>query len=240
METYFLTLLKKETVATRTQAFFFEKPENFMFKAGQYLQVRLTEDKNDSHTFSIASAPHEDMIMCATRISPDSDFKRRMAELTEGEKVYIEAPGGQFTLPKEEDIPLVFLAGGIGITTIRSMVRYEEYRNTERPIALFYSNRKPEEAAFLHELESITLPQYRLIATMTGLEGSHVEGSHQEWNGETGYINEKMIRAYVPDVSKPLYYVVGPPRFVEAMVDLLHSLNEVPSTHVKSEDFAGY
>src|SRR3989344_9610297 len=143
------------------------------------MQVFLSDDVKDSHTFSIASAPHENFLMFATRIRKGSDFKMRLAAVEEGEDIRIEAPGGMFLLPKEET-PLAFLAGGIGITTVRSMVKHEEYRTAERPMTVFYANGRPEEAAFLHEIEAITLLNYRLIATMTD-----VEKAGEEWNGET-------------------------------------------------------
>ncbi len=235
MDTYILTLLKKEEVARNTLSCKVSKPENFLFKPGQYMQVFLSEDSSDSHTFSIAAAPHEDFLMFTTRIRKDSDFKQRLAARAEGSELRIEAPGGQFVLPTETELPVVFLVGGIGITPVRSMVKHEEYRSTSRPITVFYSNPTPEDAAFLHELETIALPYYRLVPTMTGMEKSA-----QEWNGEQGYIDEQMLRAHLKDMSQPIFYVVGPPGFVNAMVDLLHSIDEVPSTHVKSEDFAGF
>jgi len=235
MESYTLTLLKKEEVAQETLAFKLQKPEGFTFKAGQYLQVFLSDDTNDSHTFSIASAPHEEFVMFTTRIRDESDFKQRLAQLNEGVQLRIEAPGGQFILPKEEEAPIVFLAGGIGITPVRSMIKHEEKGGTRRPITLFYSNRQPEDAAFLNEMEAVSLPNYRLVATMTDLPNSA-----QEWDGETGYIDRDLLEKYLKNISALLFYIVGPPGFVQAMVDLLYSIDSVPSTHVKSEDFSGY
>ena len=234
MESHIVKLLKKEEVAEKTIAFKLEKPEGFEFAPGQYMQVFLSEDKNDSRTFSIASAPHEDFLMFATRIREGSDFKLRLTQLNEGDEIRIEAPGGKFLLPADQT-PVGLLVGGIGITTVRSMVKNEEHGRTEREITVFYSNKKPEEAAFLHEFETIALPNYRLVATM-----SDVKPDRKEWSGETGEINETMLKKYVKDLSLPVFYAVGPPGFVEGMISLLYSMNNVPSTHVRSEDYAGY
>lgn len=235
MQSYTLTIKSKEDVAKGTVAFKLEKPEGFTFKPGQYMQVILSDDKSDSHTFSIASAPHEEFLMFTTRVREESTFKARLVERGAGDSIIIEAPGGQFTLPKEDDVSVVFLVGGIGITPIRSMLKHEEHGGSTRPTALFYSNRTPEEAAFLHELENLKLKNYHFIPTMTNMSDSA-----EEWNGETGYITAEMVEKYIDDVTAPMFYVVGPPGFVEGMISLLDSMENVPSTHVKSEDFAGY
>lgn len=231
MEKFNLSFTGKEEIAHKTYSFKFKKPEDFAFKAGQYMTVFLG---SDSHDFSIASSPHEDYVMVATRIR-GSVFKEKLMNLAEGDGVEVHAPAGSFTLPKEKDLPIVYVAGGIGITPVRSMVKFEEDERLNRPITLFYSNRRPEDSAFLHEMESVALDNYRFIPAMTSMEESH-----SEWNGEVGYITHGLLQKYVPDFTKPLFYIVGPPAFVNAMNDLLTSLDQVPSTHVRAEDFAGY
>lgn len=231
MEKYILNFTGKEEIAEKTYSFMFKKPENFMFKAGQYMTFFLG---NDSHDFSIASSPHEDYVMIATRIR-GSVFKNKLMELSEGNDVEVHAPAGSFTLPKEKDLPVCYIAGGIGITPVRSMVKFEENGGSQRHVMLLYSNRRPEDSAFLHEMESVSLRNYRFIPTMT-----NISESISEWNGETGYIDGTMLAKYIDDLSLPVFYIVGPPTFVSAINDLLTSIEQIPSTHIKAEDFAGY
>jgi ferredoxin-NADP reductase len=98
---------------------------------------------------------------------------------------------------------------------------------------LFYSNRRPEDAAFLDELAGLEKlnPQYRFIATMTG--------STRPWSGETGYINAEMLSRYIDDLKSPVYYVAGPAGLVTAMRKTL-SEAEVGEADIRAEEFAGY
>jgi len=232
MQRYKLKYIEKIEIADKTYAFKLEKPDDFTFVAGQYMEVYHGAN---SHTFSIASSPNEDFLMFATRIREGSSYKERLMKLKEGEIVEIEGPFGSFTLPREKAMPVVILAGGIGITPVRSMVKSDEHSSSERSIKAFYSNRRPEDAAFLHELESVALKNFRLIPTMTNLDESK-----SEWNGETGYITIDMIEKYLTSWSEPMFYIVGPPSFVLAINNLLSSNEKIPSTHIKAEDFAGY
>ena len=120
-------LVKRSDVADGTTAFAFERPAGFDFVAGQYLTVTLPDPlyddpKGNLRTFSIASPPHEtNHLLVATRMT-GSPFKRSLAEAPLGAAVSIFGPAGDFTLPAVAATPLVFIAGGIGITPFRSMI----------------------------------------------------------------------------------------------------------------------
>src|SRR5580700_11947518 len=121
-----IKLISRQEVAERTVAFHFEKPPNWTFKAGQCLDITLldpteTDAEGNTRTFSIASAPHEETLMVATRIR-DTAFKRVLQSMPLGSAVKIEGPSGNLTLHNNATRAAAFLAGGIGITPFRSIL----------------------------------------------------------------------------------------------------------------------
>ncbi len=128
------------------------------------------------------------------------------------------------------------MAGGIGITPFYSMVKDTAHRKLPHKIFLFYSNRRPEDSAFVRELASLEHENlnYRFIGTMTEMEKSKFP-----WAGEKGYITKDMMLYYIKDLAKPIYYLAGPPQMVLAMRKLLDDAG-VDSDNVRSEEFAGY
>jgi ferredoxin-NADP reductase len=140
------------------------------------------------------------------------------------------------TLHKKTARPGVILAGGIGVTPFRSMLVQATQTNTDHHLILFYSNRRPEDAAFLPELRELAKrhPNFTLVATMTNLEKAKVS-----WTGETGYINKEMLAKYVKDLTEPVYYTAGPPVLVAGMRKLLVEAG-ADEDDIRSEDFSGY
>ena len=240
MATYIAKLAKREEVARGTIAFSFEKPAGFQFTPGQFIEVTLlnppeTDAEGDSRTFSIVSAPFEANLMVATRMR-ETAFKRALKFLPIGAEVKIEGPFGAFTLHGDASRPAVFLMGGIGITPVRSMVLQATREKLPQRLYLFYSNRQPEDAAFLKELTELQRenPNYRLIATMT-----QAQDSRGAWTSETGYINAGMLAKYLSDLTAPMYYTSGPPEMVKAMRKILRDAG-VKDGQIRTEEFAGY
>ena len=152
-------LVGKEAVAEGTMAFRFAKPEGFHFTAGNAANLTLldppqTDGKGNTRTFSIVSAPSENELMFATRMR-DSAFKRVLKDAPAGTRARLAEPGGEFTLDAADARTAVFLAGGIGITPFVSMSRHAANERLARPIWLFYSNRRPEDAPFLDDLMAL-------------------------------------------------------------------------------------
>jgi ferredoxin-NADP reductase len=168
------TILKaRKCLCKGTTAFYFERPHNFEFKAGQFVNLTLldvaeTDLEGSTRSFSIASAPHEQDLMVAMR-NRDTAFKRAIRQLPIGGPVLFQGSFGTFTLHRDTARPAVFLAGGIGVTPFRSMIWQAITTRSSHRMFLFYANRRPEEAAFLSELRTFeeSSPDYKLIATMT-------------------------------------------------------------------------
>lgn len=240
MDTFRTKLVRQEEVAEGTKAFHFEKPKGFDFRAGQYVDLTLinppeTDAGGSTHTFTVASAPHEGELMIATRMR-DSAFKRVLGKLEPGAEVDIEGPMGSFTLHQNASKAAVFLSGGIGITPFLSIARHAAHERLPHRLYLFYSNYRPEDAAFLDALAALEKanPRFRLVATMTDMGRSGMT-----WSGETGFIDEPMVRRYVENLHGPIFYIAGPPGMVAAMQKMLGEAGVDPDD-VRTEEFAGY
>ncbi len=233
-------LVRRETVAEGTVAFYFSKPLGFRHQAGQSLLMTLinppeTDSEGDSRTFTIASAPHETELMIATRMR-DTAFKRVLNAAPTGTTVRIDGPNGEMVLHDDAARPAVFLAGGIGITPFLAMARHAAKERLPHRLYLFYSNRRPEDAAFLPELQKMEQlnPNYHLIAIM-----AEPEKSAQRWPGETGFIRREMLERHLTGIASPMYYFAGPPPMTMAMRKMLEEIG-IGEQAVRYEEFYGY
>ncbi|HET7362843.1 MAG TPA: FAD-dependent oxidoreductase [Burkholderiales bacterium] len=229
-----IRLLRREPVAEGTVAFYFEKPAGFSHEAGQNAMFTLIDPREEdaagpSRTFTIASAPHERELMIATRMR-DSAFKHHLGAAAPGTKLEMEGPLGLMVLHEDASRPAVFLAGGIGITPFLAMVRDAAKRKLPHHIMLVYSNRRPQDAAFLAELERLQGPKFRLVTTMTDAP---------EWRGERRRISRELLAEHVPDLRAPVYYFAGPPGMTMAVQGMLKELG-VSEDDMRSEEFYGY
>ena len=240
MPKYETTLTASETVAEGTMAFRFAKPAGFSFEAGHSATVSLidppeTDRKGNSRSFSLASAPYETELMIATRMR-DTAFKRSLKAMPAGGRIHLRGPAGKFTLDGADARPAVFLAGGIGITPFASMSRQAAHERLARELWLFYSNRRPEDAAFLDELVALPRanPRYRFVGTMT-----EMEKSSRPWSGETGFLDRAMLERHLKNLAAFVYYVAGPPGLVETMQKMLVAAG-VKDDAIRTDEFYGY
>ncbi len=240
MTTYEARLEGREEIAERTMALHFDKPTGFSFKPGQAIDVVLidpptTYTQSARHTFSIVNAPFQDELVVAMRMR-DSAFKRALKSLPIGSPVKLEGPFGSFTLHNDRARAAIFIAGGIGITPFMSMLRQAAKSQLPQRLLLIYSNRRPEDAAFLTELQELEQrnENFRLLATMT-----EMGKSARKWDGATGLVNVDMVKHCVGGLVAPIYYVVGPPAMVRAMQDVLSQAG-VAGYDIRTEEFYGY
>jgi len=233
MNKYTVKLLKKEGVAKDTVAFSFEKPDDFVFEAGQYLNISLEKylgaGMSSQRSMSIASAPHEKDLIIVMRIGI-SEFKKTLNDLPINSEVEILGPFGHLSL--QYDKPAVFIAGGIGLAPFRGMIIDSIEKGLQQKIYLFYSDKNPENTAFLEELKAIKDNNFTFIPTMTG-------DVSDSWTGEVGRINDKMIERYVKDVEEPIYYIIGLPDMVMDMREVLYDMG-VSAINIETELFTGY
>jgi ferredoxin-NADP reductase len=208
------------------------------FKPGQYFYVTLPDvghqdDKGLRRHITVVTSPNEKGVLgLATRMR-DSAFKRSLDELPVGAAVEVEQPEGDFVLPDETSRPLVFIAGGIGITVFRSMLRYIREEQLPYRVTLIYSNRDRESTAFLDELRQLEqqLTDFRLVLTMTQDDG---------WDGESRKVDAEFLRDHLgADLDEHTFLVAGPPAMAEAIEATLAEAG-VSEENVKAEHYSGY
>jgi ferredoxin-NADP reductase len=240
MAEYQMTLMDRQRIARDTMAFWFDTNSiRYEFRAGQHADFVFSRPYvgskgENSRTFSIASSPHDkEPIMVAMRMRKTA-FKNALKAAALGTKFTVSRPRGSFTLHRDITRPAVFLAGGIGIAPIRSILQQAAQERLPHKLYLFYANREAEDAAFLGELESVTTqnPNFTFVPTVTG---------HRTlaWPYEKGHINREMLRRYLLGLKGPVYYIAGPSGMVTAMTDLLNS-SGVSDDDVKTEEFGDY
>ena len=212
--------------------------EEVDFQPGQYFFVTLPDlgyqDERGlrRHITVVTSANEKGVLGLATRLR-DSAFKKTLREIEVGTEVEVEPPKGKFVLPEETSRPLVFVAGGIGITVFRSMLLYIREKRLPYRVTLIYSNRDPESAAFLDEMQALEgeLPDFRLIVTMT---------DDPNWEGDRRRLDAAFFKEQLEgDLNQYTFMIAGPPEMVEAMQRELDQAG-VDEANVIASRFSGY
>jgi ferredoxin-NADP reductase len=226
-------VLGADMPARSTLALRLSRPAGFTFRPGQAIDVDLGEAGR--HAFSLASAPFESELLVATRMRA-SPYKGAMAALRPGDSVGIDGPFGALVMHRSPARDAVFLAGGIGITPFRSMIRQAARDRDARRMTLVYANRAPDDAAFLDELVRLGNGQgpFRLIATMTDMPSSV-----EPWHGRHGVIDAAVIQEASQGLASPVFYVVGPPGMVAAAREALAQAG-IEDDDIRGEEFYGY
>ena len=231
------TVSEKREVAKGTLLVRFAVDEYPDYRPGQYFWVELYERKHQDgkglrrHISFVTSPTEQGVVGLATRLR-DSAFKKTLAELEVGDLVEVEEPKGTFLLPEDTSVDYVFVAGGIGITVFRSMLRYIADTGAPYRVTLVYSNRDRESAAFLDELAELEsrIPGLRVVLTMTDDDG---------WDGESRRVDEAMLSDHLGDLARYTFLVAGPPAMAESMGQMLSAAG-LAEEQVLVSRFAGY
>jgi len=241
MSDYYFPLIERKNISEGTMSFRLDtrSAPGFSFRAGQCSDFTLenppeTDSEGNSRTFSIASSPtRQGDILFATRMRP-SAFKKSLAAMPLGTQIKVGDPGGSFTLHKNTAKPAVFLAGGIGITPVRSIVEWATAEKLQHSIYLFYSNRTAALTAFLQDLvgwQKIN-PNFHFIGTLTG-------PADPSWPYESGHIDSKMLKRHLQDLTAPIFYISGPPGMVSGLRQVLIQ-SGADEDNIRAEEFSGY
>lgn len=253
MQTYDSRLIAKVPQVADVVSFRFERPEAYRFQAGQWFVITFAGPdaaKPWEHHFSHSDAPSAPWLEFTTRLRA-SDFKNALSELPLGADVQLEGPYGMFVMPADVE-RAAFIAGGIGITCARSILRWAAHlRNAGggqvagagqggegpvlalREIVLVFANRSEDAIPFEAELEE-------LARTLPGMRVVHVLSQPGEgWQGYRGHVDEAILAAELPDPTSWCYFVSGPPSFDLAMRDLLLHWG-IGAASIKMERFEGY
>jgi ferredoxin-NADP reductase/Na+-translocating ferredoxin:NAD+ oxidoreductase RnfD subunit len=234
-----LALKRKVRLSTDIVDFTFAPSQRLAFAPGQYIECTLGHARADSRGnrryFTIASSPTEDAIHLGVRFYPrGSSFKRALYALDSRIPIIAGPVAGDFTLPADPRRKLAFIAGGVGITPYRSMLKYLLDTGQPRDIVLFYSNRMVNDIIYQDVLGAAQERLgVRVVHTLTD-----TAALPPGWNGYAGRLDAQMIQEAMPDYRERTFYLSGSPEMVRASERVLKQLG-VHAGHIKKDDFAG-
>jgi len=229
----------KRLLGPQLYEFTFSGAHNFSFLPGQYLEWTLPQHKNDMRGnrrfFSITSAPRDDEICLAIRLSePSSRFKKDLMQLKAGDSITASSLAGDFVLPTNLDEELVFIAGGIGITPFVSMARSMLQNQEKRNVALLYLFSSESEYCYQDIWRATSSLGLRVIPILTG-DGP----AKPSWHGLTGRLTEAMLEEQITDYASRRFYISGPPGLVAGYTRLLKDLG-IKQKQITRDYFSGY
>ncbi len=238
--TIMMVLSGKSQLSADIFEFVFTSFEPISFRPGQYLEWTLGHKNPDSRGnrrfFTLASSPTEDKVRIGVKFSrTPSSFKKNLLALRIGERIFASRPGGGFVLPKDPDQKLVFVAGGIGITPFRSMLKYLTDKKERRNIVLFWANKRRQEIVFQDVISRAGKKAgLKVVETLTD-----EENRASSWKGKLGRIDGQMIRSEVPDFQERIFYLSGPQIMVQDFKRVLRGMG-IAKGSIKTDYFPGF
>jgi len=236
---YVMKLIKKEQVAEGVYHFTFAPDKKLDFRPGQYLEWTLGHEHPDSRGnrryFTIASSPTEPTAMLGIKFyDKPSSFKQTLLSLEPGDTIMAAQLAGGFVLPKDKKKKLVFIAGGIGVTPFRSMLKYLADRGEKRSVTMIYSSPTMKEIAY-YDVFAEAAQKIGANTVFTFTDKSKLDPA---WTGHTGYVNAAMIEQVVPDYKERTFYISGPHTLVDASQSVLTGMG-IPRSQIKTDFFPG-
>ncbi|HLJ81467.1 MAG TPA: RnfABCDGE type electron transport complex subunit D, partial [Ktedonobacterales bacterium] len=234
-----LHLKRKNKLARDIVDFVFTPSQPLAFMPGQYMEWTLSHPHPDSRGnrryFTLASSPTESSVHLGVKFyAQSSSFKRAMYAMHANIGLIGTQIAGDFTLPADPRQKLVFIAGGIGITPFRSMLKYLLDTSQRRDIVLIYVNRTADDIVYKDVLSAAeTALGIKLIYTLTD-----TAAISRGWAGRRGRVSERLIREAVPDFSARTFYISGPPEMVRASAHTLKAVG-VRQSQIKRDFFPG-
>ena len=229
-----VTFDHSEDTADHIKTFWFKPEKAIKYTAGQFTELHLPHPNADNRGqwrwFTLSSSPTDPMLSITTKFAPQngSTFKETLKKLKPGTPLKLAEPMGDFVLPKDSAIPLVFVAGGIGVTPMHSMIKYLQDTGERRDIYLIYAVTHLEEEAF-----DPLFKQYGVKLTLV------VQEPPAGYKGESGSLDADRILQLAPDDGKSLYYLSGPEPMVGAFTKGLRAKG-VNKHRVITDYFPGY
>ncbi|CAN5630773.1 hypothetical protein BH23PAT1_BH23PAT1_2480 [soil metagenome] len=212
------------------------KPERpLQYNAGQYIQVTIPhsspDNRDNTRWFTLSSSPTESLLSITTRFSvkKPSSFKRHLSKLKIGDNLEFSEPMGDFVLPINPSTPLIFIAVGIGITPMRSMIKWLLDNSQKRDIRLIYAVKNISDAVFLNLFR-----EYGLDVDLLP------ESSPKRWEGKSGLLTtEKLLTLISGRGDNPYFYLSGYETMVEALAQGLEA-SGISSECIVVDYFHGY
>ncbi|MDB5184626.1 MAG: hypothetical protein JWN38_434 [Candidatus Saccharibacteria bacterium] len=228
-----VSFVKSQAEADNIRSFYFKPAGEFRYTAGQFIELTIPHDKPDSRGtrrwFTLSSSPSQDLLSITTKLNPEgSSFKRALQALEPGAELTMTGPMGDFVLPKLTQTPLIFVAGGIGITPFHSMFQWLADTGEQRPIKFIHAVSSEQEIIFQDTYEKAGIH-----ATII------VKRPSAAWGGERGELNAEMIMGLEAPSDDTLVYVSGPEGLVESLQTALKNAG-LKKHQLVGDFFPGY
>lgn len=223
-----------EDIAENIKTFWFKPEKPIRHMAGQFIELRIPhkdkDKRGDKRWFTLSSSPTEELVSITTKLAPEggSTFKQALVGLDANSEATMSDPMGDFVLPKDESIELIFVAGGIGVTPMRSMIKSLHDNGQKRSITLIYAVSKESELAFKDLFASADI---QFIAVV----GQPDIG----WKGETARIDAARIISLASGYENKYIYLSGPEPMTESLYKDLKQLG-VNKKSLVTDYFPGY
>ena len=237
---YSLRLKARAQLAPDIYDLRFTSDRRLRFRPGQYLEWTLGHSRPDSRGnrryFTVASSTGEREVRIGVKFHPgSSSFKKALLAMRPGDQIVASQLAGDFVLPASKREKLVFMAGGIGITPFRSMIRDLLDRKEARPITVLYSSKAAPEIVYADVLEEAR----KQLGIKTVYTLTDANCAPPDWQGGTGRFDAEMIAKTVPDYWERTFYLSGPRSLVVGFEEVLRNIG-IPKGRIKTDFFPGY
>jgi len=230
----FLTLDHIQRLTPDIWTFYFQPQSAFRFEAGQYIEICIPhadpDNRGERRWMTISSAPQEPLTAITMRFTPinGSTYKAAARQLQPGAVLYASDPIGDFVLPKDPRLPLVFITAGIGITPAYSMLQHLQHTGQQRNVHLLYAARSPRDLVFHPFLTQLPITYTPMISQPAA-----------DWQGLVGKLQADHIWSIVDKPHAKLFYFSGPEDLIMQLVGNLHQLG-LQRSQVVLDYFPGY
>lgn len=220
-----VTLESVQDITHDTKAFRFMPDKPVDYVAGQFLELHVphknADNRGEKRWFTISSAPKSSYIEITTKFyEQKSSFKSALLQLKPGDKLRAMNPIGDFTAEKPKN-PVVFIAGGIGITPFKSMLDQHEFADAR----LIHLAKSEDDFAYSGEYKN----KVKLIQIP--------ENPKSTWRGHSGKLDKNILEEAVD--GEPTFYVSGPPGLVKVAEQVIKD-SKFKHSHIKTDYFPGY
>ena len=234
-----LTLKQRLRLSADVYEFVFMPSRHLAFAPGQYMEWTLGHEDPDTRGnrryFTLASAPTERELRVGVKFYPEpSSYKESLLLMEPDDEIVAGQLAGDFTLPGDPRQPCVLIAGGIGVTPFRSMIKYLLDTKQRRPLTLIYSNKHVEEIVYTDVFDQAA----RQLGIKTIYTITDVKSCPPNWRGCIGRVDAALIRSQVPNYRRAVYYVSGPVAMVNGTRELLQQMG-IHSDRIKTDFFSG-
>jgi ferredoxin-NADP reductase len=223
-----------EDEAANIRTFFFKPEKPFEYTAGQYIELNLKHPKADDRGvkrwFTLSSPPGQEFLTITTKHAAEkgSTFKQALWNLKPGDEAIMTGPFGDFVLPKLIQTPLVFVAGGIGLTPFHSILEWLANNGEKRPIKMLYAVRTEDEIVFQQTFEKAGVQPTIIVSDPS-----------PAWGGERGRLSADIIIGLTQPEDNALVFVSGPEAMIQALAKDLHKAG-IDKSQIVTDEFPNY